>query len=248
MVVYLVLLSTLLFCLVPVVLFAVGAGLSLPSLVEAAKELAPFVAPLVALGAISAATHVAYKIWLSPFTPVVQPRIMFWRLGPGAAPGWPIGIVVYFTAFNEGATPGAISNLFLSIEFPKGQWYLESLLFVKPAQFYQSLFKTEIKAPFDFDVIEAPFTPIGLSTREPVTRAVLFTRGLGHKDFDGSHFEPGLHDVRVFARFDTLSMPTEIYHGKINFDADIVTNLRDGKTVTGEVRTEDRAVRDLLPG
>jgi hypothetical protein len=248
LVVYLVLLPTFVFCLLPVALFGLGVGFGLPSLVETAKELSPFVAPLVALGATSAAVHMAYKMWLSPFAPVVHPRIMFWRLGPGAAPGWPIGIVIYITAFNDGATPGVINNLFIRIDLPKGQWFLEALLFVKPAQFYQSLFKKEIKSPFDFDVVEGPFTPIVLSAREPVTKAILFTRGLGHKDFDGSLFEPGLHDIRLFSQFDILSTPTEIYHGKINFDAELIANLRDGKTITGEVRTGDRAVRELLPG
>lgn len=211
---------------------------------DGARELASTVGPLLSVLSLLLASYVAYQSWLSPFSPRVEVRPVVWRAGPGVPEA--LSISVFLTAFNEGALPGSITDLLVEVRFSDKRWVFEPRRIERASEFAQTSMKPEVKVPFDPSTVESFFTPIFLPGRTQTSKVVTFGPALGKNTFDGV-IVPGVHPLRIYARYNRDRELQLVADGKIIFDDGLIASINEGKTVSNLLDHRDTDIKALLP-
>ena len=182
----------------------------------------------VALIAAIAAGVGSYFTFFVPFKPTIQLGAYTWRIRPLQSPNLPVEVALWVSAVNEGALTGMVEDFAIRLKFPRGEWFLQPVFALDSEKYLGSL-----SAPNDASSLPArePFAPLMLRGKSEVTKTLLFLPVEGHAD--PAFLEPGVFQLRFYARDSRSSKFRELGSRKIVLDPGMLERWEKGQTIAG---------------
>ena len=182
----------------------------------------------LALVATLAAGLGAYYTFFTPFKPAVEIGPYTWRIRPTASPNPAIELGLWFSARNEGAQTGSVTDFVAKVQLPRGEWFLQPVFFVDSEKYLTSL-----SAPNDSPELPVtePFAPIILKGNSQVAKTLLFLSFEGK--VDRNLLDPGVYFVKFYVQYSGEKSFHEIAARKIVIEKDAIERWRKGQTIAG---------------